>query len=144
MAETIVLYGSPNCGFVPSVRNMLEGTGASYQYIDISRDAEARRRVKEINGGFESVPTIEFPDGSTLTEPTARELAEKLATLGLQARPPSWGHRLALLLESPALRIAAISLGLVGLLFRTYWLFILGAAILALSLVIGWWRRRRG
>lgn len=144
MAETIVLYGSPTCGLVPSVRNALAGAGASYQYIDIARDAEARRRVKEINGGFESVPTIEFPDGSTLTEPTARELAEKLATLGFQVHPPSWGHRLALLLKSPTLRIAAISLGLIGLLFRTYWLLILGAVILGLSLVIGWWHKSRG
>ena len=144
MAEKIVLYGTPMCGMVPGVRSVLERAGASYQYIDISRDAEARRRVREINEGFESVPTLEFPDGSTLTEPTARELAEKLATLGLQVRPPSWGHRLALLLESPSLRMAAVGLGLAGLLVRTPWLLILGAAILALSLAVGWWRKRRG
>jgi mycoredoxin len=144
MAEEIVLYGSPSCGMVPSVRNMLEGAGASYRYLDISRDAEARRCVREINNGFESVPTLEFPDGSTLTEPTARELAKKLTSLGLQVRPPSWGRRLALLLESPAFRIAAIVLGLVGLLSQTSWLLVLSVAIFALSLVVAWWRKRLG
>jgi mycoredoxin len=144
MSERILLYGRPNCGMVSSVRSVLEGASASYQYIDISQDAEARRRVQEINDGFESVPTLEFSDGSTLTEPAARDLEKKLAALGLQVDTPSEDPRLVLLLESSVLRIAAIGMVLVGLLGRIYWLLILGAAILALSLVAGWWRKRRG
>ena len=142
MSDKIMVYGSPVCGMVPPVRGVLDRAGASYEYIDISRDAEARQRVREINEGLESVPTLEFPDGSTLTEPTLRELEQKLAALGLQARPLTWSHRLAPLLESPALRVVAIGLALVGLLGREPWLLILGAAILVLSLLAGWWRKR--
>lgn len=143
MSEKILLYGTPICGMVPPVRRVLDRATASYQYIDISSDAEARRRVQEINEGLESVPTLEFPDGSTLTEPSLRQLEEKLATMGLQAPPLTWSHRLALLLESHVLRIVAIGLALVGLLSRQPWLLVFGLAILILSLGIGWWRKRK-
>ncbi len=142
MSKKIVLYGTPFCGMVPPVRSVLDRADADYQYVDISRNVEARRRVREINEGLESVPTLEFPDGSTLTEPALRELEEKLTALGLQVRPQVWSDQLALLLESQALRIVAVSLAIVGLLGRKFWLLILGLAILVVSLVASW--RRRG
>ncbi len=142
MSDKIMLYGSPVCGMVPPVRGVLDRAGASYEYLDISQDAEARQRVREINEGLESVPTLVFPDGDALTEPTLGELEEKLADLGLAPHPPAWSGRLVLLLESPALRVGAISVTLAGLLVREPWLVILGAAMLVLSLVVGWWRKR--
>jgi mycoredoxin len=141
MSEKIMFYGSPVCGMVPPVRGVLDRVGATYEYVDISRDDVARQRVRDINEGLESVPTLEFPDGDTLTEPALRELEEKLAALGLRPRPQTWSDRLALLLESPALFVVAIGLALVGLLGRQPWLVILGVAILILSLVAGWWRK---
>jgi mycoredoxin len=123
---------------------VLDRAGASYEYVDISRDDVARQRVREINEGLESVPTLEFPDGDTLTEPSLRELEEKLEGLGLQARPQTWSDRLALLLESPAILVVAICLALAGLLSRQQWLLILGVVIVVLSLVAGWWRKRNG
>jgi len=143
MSEEILLYGTPICGMVPPVRRVLDLAAASYQYIDISRDAEARRRVWEINEGLESVPTLEFPDGSTLTEPSLLQLEEKLTTLGLRVPPLTWSRRLALLLESQALRIVAIALALVGLLSRQPWLLISGLTILILSFAGGCWRKRK-
>jgi mycoredoxin len=142
MSEKIMVYGSPVCGMVPPVRGVLDRAGASYEYVDISRDDVARQRVRDINRGVESVPTLEFPDGDTLTEPSLRQLEEKLASLGLQARPQTWSDRLALLLESPVLLVVAIGLALVGLLGREPWLIILGIVIVVLSLMAGW--RRKG
>ena len=88
MSEKIMVYGSPVCGMVPPVRGVLDRAGASYEYVDISRDDVARQRVREINEGIESVPTLEFPDGDTLTEPSLRELEEKLAALCRPAPRP--------------------------------------------------------
>lgn len=45
-----------------------------YETIDIDRDPQAAATIMQINGGMKSVPTILFPDGSILVEPTAREL----------------------------------------------------------------------
>ena len=138
----IVLYGSPVCGMVPRVLEVLNRAQASYQYVDISKDAEARERVREINSGFESVPTLEFPDGSTLTEPTLQELEQKLAALGLEIPTSSWSHWLVPLLVSPVLRIVALGSALVGLVVGEAWLLVLGLTVLVLSLAVGWWHKR--
>jgi hypothetical protein len=46
--------------------------------VDIRQDEAGRARVREINAGCESVPTLVFPDGSTLTEPSPHALNLKL------------------------------------------------------------------
>ena len=91
----VVLYGSPYCGLVPRARRLLERAGAEYEYVDIARYADARARVREINGGYESVPTLAFPDGSTLTEPSAAALTAKLEELGYEFAPSTWRDRLS-------------------------------------------------
>ena len=93
--EKIVLYGSPYCGMIPRARRLLEQAGAQYEHVDITRYADARARVREINEGFESVPTLAFPDGSTSTEPTAGELRAKLEGLGNEFAPSNWRDRLS-------------------------------------------------
>jgi glutaredoxin len=50
-----------------------------YIDIDIEEDAQGREFIRQINRGYESVPTIIFPDGSRLVEPSNNELTEKLA-----------------------------------------------------------------
>lgn len=47
----------------------------------MEKDEAALHLVLEKNGGLRVVPTIFFPDGSVLVEPSNRELAEKLASL---------------------------------------------------------------
>jgi mycoredoxin len=143
MSEKIMFYGSPVCGMVPPVRGVLDRAGATYEYVDIARDDVARQRVRDINEGLESVPTLEFPDGDTLTEPSLRELEEKLGALGLEVRPQTSSNRLALLLESPVLLVVAAGLALVGLLGREPWLVVLGIVTLILSLVARWLRQKR-
>lgn len=48
------------------------------ELINIDGDAEARQTVMSINNGFASVPTLVFPDGSHLTEPSFRQLRARL------------------------------------------------------------------
>ncbi len=78
----IILYGRPGCPMIPPVRGMLKRAKADYLYMDISQDAPSRRKVREINNGSESVPTLQFPDGSTLTEPAISQLRAKLEEMG--------------------------------------------------------------
>ena len=65
------------------MRFALDKTGIRYEYINIRQDEAGRARVREINSGCESVPTLVFPDGSTLTEPSIHALKRKLELLGL-------------------------------------------------------------
>jgi mycoredoxin len=78
----IILYAHPTCPQAGPVRAALKHAKVEFEYINIHEDQAARERVRAINQGYESVPTLVFPDGSTLTEPSSRELAGALATWG--------------------------------------------------------------
>jgi mycoredoxin len=75
----IKLYGTSWCGDTRRTREYLEINEIPFQWIDIDEDEAAAEIVKQINNGYKSVPTIIFPDGSTLTEPSLFVLKEKLA-----------------------------------------------------------------
>jgi mycoredoxin len=75
---TIILYGTTWCGDTRRARRYLDENNIPYQWIDIDEDLKARKFVEETNHGFRSVPTIIFPDGSILVEPTNSALAKKL------------------------------------------------------------------
>lgn len=47
--------------------------------VDVNADKKAEVFVKELNNGNRSVPTIIFPDGSMLVEPSTQELEEKFS-----------------------------------------------------------------
>ena len=64
------------------VLGMLKSSGVDYTYVNIHEDDLARQRVREINNGNESVPTLVFPDGHTLTEPGAGQLKAHLERVG--------------------------------------------------------------
>jgi mycoredoxin len=74
----IVFYGTTWCGGTRRSRKILEDNHIPFQWVDIDQDMEARKRVEEINHGYRSVPTIIFPDGSILVEPSDSELKVKL------------------------------------------------------------------
>jgi mycoredoxin len=138
----IVVYGSPACALVSSVRNALERADAVYEYVDIHNALEARERVREINRGYESVPTLVFPDGSTLTEPTRSELQAKLQSLGYEVRPPTSMEWIEIVLQHPITRLVGITCLIGGMLSETDWLLFAGAIVLGLGLIIGRLRAR--
>lgn len=72
------------------MRGLLAQAKVPYDYIDITRDPTAAAKVRAINDGNESVPTLVFPDGSSLTEPTAGQLKQKLESLGYRVGPLAW------------------------------------------------------
>ena len=60
---------------------MMKGSGVDFEEIDIESDEDARELVQKLNKGNMTVPTIVFPDGDVLTEPSTTALMTKLATL---------------------------------------------------------------
>lgn len=79
--EPITVYGTPWCGDCRRALRVLDQHQASYHYVDIESDDAARSYVEQVNRGYRSVPTILFPDGSVLVEPSSAVLAQKLAEL---------------------------------------------------------------
>lgn len=74
----IIIYGTKWCGDCHQIRRLLDQWKIIYTWIDLDADSTAGEIVKEINHGYCSVPTMVFPDGTTLTEPDENQLREKL------------------------------------------------------------------
>ena len=72
------MYGTEWCSDCRLAKRVLKELDVSYDYVDIDQDAAAVQEVLRLNHGMRSVPTIIFPDGSVLVEPTRRELTERL------------------------------------------------------------------
>lgn len=75
------MYATPYCGDTRRARRVLDELAIAYEFIDFRQDQAAARLVEEINNGYRSSPTIIFPDGGVLVEPSERELRAKLDSL---------------------------------------------------------------
>ncbi len=76
--HAIMLYGAMWCPDTVRSRRFLDENQVAYQWLDIDKDPEAREFVRRTNSGKIVVPTIVFPDGSILVEPSDDELGRKV------------------------------------------------------------------
>jgi len=83
METKIIMYGTTWCGDTIRAKNLFEEYQIEFKWINIDKDKDGEKRVKEINKGYKSVPTIIFPDGSILVEPDKETLKKKFLELGL-------------------------------------------------------------
>jgi thioredoxin reductase (NADPH) len=74
----IQMYGAPWCPDCKQAKQFLSEQRIPYEWHDIDRDKEAQAYVRQVNNGKQIIPTIVFPDGSVLVEPSNSELADKL------------------------------------------------------------------
>jgi len=75
----LTMYTTTWCGYCMRLKSTLDRDGIAYTEVDIEHDPDAAERVMAVNGGNRTVPTVVFPDGSALTNPTAAQVKEKLA-----------------------------------------------------------------
>jgi mycoredoxin len=79
--DSILFYSTTWCGDCRRSRKVFDALGVSYIDIDIEEHPEAAEIVRRLNRGAQSVPTILFPDGSMLVEPSNATLEVKLNAL---------------------------------------------------------------
>jgi thioredoxin reductase (NADPH) len=77
MAE-IKVYGAPWCPDCRRSKKFLAEHRVPYDWVDIDQDHKGLAYVQELQQGGRTIPTIVFPDGSYLLEPTDEALATKL------------------------------------------------------------------
>lgn len=77
----LTVYTTRWCGYCYQLKLVLKKSGIRYDEINIEQDPTAAKFVESVNGGNRTVPTVRFADGSTLTNPTGREVKAKLARL---------------------------------------------------------------
>jgi mycoredoxin len=78
--QNIVLFSTRWCGDCRRAKRLFDALGVPFTEINIDEDCAAAARVMRLNDGMRSVPTILFPDGSVLVEPSNAALEAKLAT----------------------------------------------------------------
>lgn len=81
--SVIKVYTTTWCADCRRTKLWLLDHHVPFEEINIEQDEKAVEYVQEVNHGMHSVPTIVFPDGSTLTEPSNMELEEKVKSLNL-------------------------------------------------------------
>jgi mycoredoxin len=74
----IRMYSTTWCGDCRRSKRFLDAHQIPFEEINIDEDRQAAEVVLTINKGARSVPTIIFPDGSVLVEPSNLALASKL------------------------------------------------------------------
>jgi mycoredoxin len=75
----IKVYGTSWCPDTARARQCLVRCGVTYDWCDIEQDKQGCAFVEQVNKGKRRVPTIVFPDGSILVEPSTEELEGKVA-----------------------------------------------------------------
>lgn len=101
----ITVYGAPWCPDCKRSKKFLSEHRIPFDWVDIDEDAEALKKVEEIQNGGRSIPTILFPDGKILIEPSNEDLARQ-AGLKLEASRDSYD--IAIVGGGPAGLAAAI------------------------------------
>jgi mycoredoxin len=73
------MYVTEYCGDCRRARAYFESNKIPYLKVGLEGNEEAAEFVMSVNHGNRSVPTIVFPDGSLLVEPSLAELNRKFA-----------------------------------------------------------------
>jgi mycoredoxin len=72
------MYTTAWCGDCRRAKRVFAALGVPYVEVSIERDEQAVGLVRRLNHGMQSVPTILFPDGTRLVEPSNGTLEAKL------------------------------------------------------------------
>lgn len=73
----IVMYVTETCSDCVRAKKFFETRSIPHLRVGLEGNAQATEFVISLNRGFRSVPTIVFPDGSVLVEPSWAELNSK-------------------------------------------------------------------
>ena len=83
-SDEITMYGTTWCQDCKRDKKFFGEHRVAYTFVDVDQDTDGLRLVEQTNAGKRIIPTIFFPDGKVLVEPSNAELASQL---GLQTRP---------------------------------------------------------
>ena len=74
----LIVYGASWCPDVKRSRALLDAKGVEYDYLDVEADSGAEESVRALQIGERRIPTIVWPVGTHLVEPSDDELTAHL------------------------------------------------------------------
>jgi len=75
------MYSTTWCGYCKRLKSQLAEFGVAFDEVNIEEVEGTAEIVERVNGGNRTVPTLVFSDGTAMTNPSAQEVVEKLASL---------------------------------------------------------------
>ena len=78
MNQKLTMYSTPWCGYCQRLKAQMGREGIEYNEIDIEQDPASADFVMSVNGGNQTVPTVVFPNGQALTNPSLAQVKEML------------------------------------------------------------------
>jgi len=82
----IMLYGTGWCSDCKRSKAFLAEQRIAYTYIDVDADQAGREAMHALNGGLDTIPTIQLDDGAILIEPSNADLAAALGITTVAAK----------------------------------------------------------
>jgi thioredoxin reductase (NADPH) len=103
--NTITVYGAPWCPHCKRVKKFFAAHRVPFEQVDIDEHPDAIDRVKELEGGSQIIPLVDFGDGSHEVNPSDEALA---GHIGLTLEADRSAYDLVIVGGGPAGLAAAI------------------------------------
>ncbi len=81
----LVIYSTTWCGYCRTLKRQLVDEGIAFTEVNIEETPGAAEFVMGINRGNQTVPTVLFTDGSTLTNPRLSAVLAQMGATQLRA-----------------------------------------------------------
>ena len=78
---SVVMFSTVWCGYCQRLKAQMMRGDIPFTEVDIEADSAAADFVENANAGNQTVPTVVFPDGTTMTNPPFKEVSAKLEAL---------------------------------------------------------------
>ena len=78
---SFTMYSTPWCGYCHRLKSQLEREGIAFDVVDIEQDPSAVEIVESVNNGNQTVPTLVYADGTSMTNPSVIQVKQKLEQL---------------------------------------------------------------
>ncbi|MFI0736980.1 mycoredoxin [Streptomyces sp. NPDC021100] len=76
--SAVTMYSTTWCGYCRRLKSQMDREGIAYTEVNIELDPESAAFVEKANDGNQTVPTVLFSDGSTLTNPSLAQVKAKI------------------------------------------------------------------
>jgi len=78
MSGVVTMYSTAWCGYCTRLKQQMKREGIEFVEVDIEADPQAAALVEKVNGGNQTVPTLVFPDGTAATNPSIKEVKQRV------------------------------------------------------------------
>jgi len=78
---SFTMYSTSWCGYCKRLKSQLNDLGITFDEVNIEEVPGTAEIVEKVNNGNQTVPTLVFSDGTAMTNPSVKQVQEKLASL---------------------------------------------------------------